>query len=255
MVSYEQIEQANSKLSSVQLGKGDKVKDYVMVPQRVKAFRMLYPEGFILTDILSHENNVVLMQARAGYYNENGDPVVLGTGFAFEEKNKGMVNGTSYIENCETSAVGRALGFLALGVDGGGICSAEELVNAITAQNQNKQQGQAVNTQQKAEQNSAPKAQVTTGSTVPPIQQNALQAPQTPPPAPAKPPMSEGAAYLVAEKAKLEQELGTGFNFGKARLELIANGQVESVPSATITLPQAQTLIKVMRETYGKKAG
>ena len=100
-------------------------------------------------------------------------------------------------------------------------------------------------------QNAPQRATVTTGATVPPVAQNA---PQAAPAAPQKPPMSEGAAFLVAEKAKLEQELGEGFNFGKARLELIANGKVESVPSATITLLQAQTLIKVMRDIYGKKA-
>ena len=127
-INYEDIVKANEGLATVEL-KGS--KKYVMVPERVKAFRKLYPEGFINTEIISHDGTVVLMQAKAGYYKENGEPVVLGTGMAQEVKGRGMVNGTSYIENCETSAVGRALGFLALGVDGGGICSAEELVNAI----------------------------------------------------------------------------------------------------------------------------
>jgi hypothetical protein len=54
-----------------------------------------------------------------------------------------MVNGTSYIENCETSAVGRALGMIGLGLNGGGICSAEELVNAVTAQQQMKNEEKA----------------------------------------------------------------------------------------------------------------
>jgi hypothetical protein len=62
--------------------------------------------------------------------------VILGTGLAQEVKGKGMVNSTSYIENCETSAVGRALGMLGLGINGGGICSAEELANAVLAQKQ-----------------------------------------------------------------------------------------------------------------------
>ena len=47
-VTYENIAQVNKDLSTVDI----KGKDYVVVPQRVKAFRMLYPEGFILTDIL-----------------------------------------------------------------------------------------------------------------------------------------------------------------------------------------------------------
>ena len=76
------------------------------------------------------------MQARVGYIREDGSRVILGTGLAQEVKGKGMVNSTSYIENCETSAVGRALGMLGLGINGGGICSAEELANAVLAQKQ-----------------------------------------------------------------------------------------------------------------------
>lgn len=95
-----------------------------------------------------------------------------------------------------------------------------------------------------------PAPQASTTDRVPPTQ----PAPQTPQPTPPKT-MSEGAAYLAAEKKKLEQEFGAEFNFGKARLQLIADGKVESIPSATITLPQAQALIKIMRETYGKQAG
>ena len=130
MITFEQIQKANEGLNSIDL----KNKPYVLVPERVKAFRKLFPEGFIMTDILSLENGVVVMKTEAGYY--DGDrKVVLGTGMAYEKETNGYVNKTSYIENCETSSVGRALGFLALGIDGGGICSAEELVNAIANQN------------------------------------------------------------------------------------------------------------------------
>ncbi len=130
MITYEQIQKANQGLDSIDL----KGKDYVMVPQRVRAFRMLFPEGFITTDILSLENGVCTMRTEVGYY--DGDRrVVLATGMAYEKETNGFVNRTSYIENCETSSVGRALGFLALGIDGGGICSAEELVNAVNNQN------------------------------------------------------------------------------------------------------------------------
>ena len=131
MITYEQIQKANEGLNSIDL----KNKAYVLVPERVKAFRKLYPEGFITTDILSLENGIVMMKTEVGYY--DGDRrVVLGTGMAYEKEANGYVNKTSYIENCETSAVGRALGFLALGIDGGGICSAEELVNAVNNQKQ-----------------------------------------------------------------------------------------------------------------------
>lgn len=134
MVTYEQIKQANESLNGISM----KDKTYVMVAQRVRAFRMLYPEGFITTDIISNENGVCLMKSEAGYYNKNGHKVVLGSGMAYEKESSSFINKTSYIENCETSSVGRALGFLALGIDGGSICSAEELANALN--NQKKQQ-------------------------------------------------------------------------------------------------------------------
>lgn len=236
MITYEQIEQANSKLSTIKLGKDGKQKDYVMVPQRVKAFRMLYPDGFILTDIISHENNIVMMQAKAGYYNEKGEQVVLGTGLAFEERNKGMVNGTSYIENCETSAVGRALGFLALGVDGGGICSAEELVNVIVAQNQ-----------APAASRPAANTQVTTGSTVPaPVK-------ATEPPKPAEPPKPETPGSFLKKKIDEMKTAIPGFDFMKARTELIQAGKVQDVPSATITMDQAKKLVVEMIAYYDEK--
>ena len=129
MITYDQIAKANVGLNSIDL----KNKAYVLVPERVKAFRKLFPEGFITTDIISLENGVCVMKSEVGYY--NGEKrIVLGTGMAYEKEANGYVNKTSYIENCETSAVGRALGFLALGIDGGGICSAEELVNAVNNQ-------------------------------------------------------------------------------------------------------------------------
>ena len=131
-LTYEDIVKANEGLTGIDV----KGKNYIMVPERVKAFRKLYPDGFIKTDIVSLSDGVVVMQTRVGYYNGN-DEVVLGTGLAYEKEANGYINKTSFIENCETSSVGRALGFLALGIDGGGICSAEELANAITNQNGN----------------------------------------------------------------------------------------------------------------------
>ena len=131
-MNYEDISRVNSEIKTIPL----KGKDYAMVPERVTAFRKLYPEGFIVTEIVAMEGPVVMMKAKAGYYREDGSEVILGTGLAREERGKGLVNSTSHIENCESSAVGRCLGFLGLGINGGGICSAEELANAVTAQKQ-----------------------------------------------------------------------------------------------------------------------
>ena len=62
---------------------------------------------------------------------------VLGTGYAYEKETSSFINKTSYIENCETSAVGRALAMVGIGTDAS-MCSAEELVNAINNQNNDK---------------------------------------------------------------------------------------------------------------------
>ena len=50
-----------------------------------------------------------------------------------EKESTSYINKTSYIENCETSAVGRALGFMGIGIDAS-MASAEELVNALVGQ-------------------------------------------------------------------------------------------------------------------------
>jgi hypothetical protein len=57
----------------------------------------------------------------------------LATGYAQEKESSSFINKTSYIENCETSAVGRALGFCGFGIDVS-VASYEEVANAINNQ-------------------------------------------------------------------------------------------------------------------------
>ena len=127
MTKYEDIVKANASINMTDIGRG---KEYAEVPQRVKAFRMLHPNGSLTSEIISLENGVVIIKATA--CDENGN--VLGTGHAYEKENNGFINKTSYIENCETSAWGRALA--ACGIIGGNegaagpIASAEEVLNA-----------------------------------------------------------------------------------------------------------------------------
>lgn len=94
---------------------------------------MVYPDGYIHTHFFSLENGVAVMLAECGYYNERGDRVLLGTGTAYEKENSTFINQTSYIENCETSAVGRALGMAGFGIDVS-VASAEEVQNAMLNQ-------------------------------------------------------------------------------------------------------------------------
>ena len=125
-MTYEELTQANATITTTPI----KGKNYAEVPQRVKAFRMLHPNGGITTEIISLENGVAVIKATA--FDEAGN--ILGTGHAYEKEGNGFINKESYIENCETSAVGRALGFVGIGIDTS-ICSAEELQNAIVNQN------------------------------------------------------------------------------------------------------------------------
>ena len=67
------------------------------------------------------------------------------TGHAHEDRNSSSINKTSYIENCETSAIGRALGALGIGSDEF-ISSAEELNNALEAQEVIKQTDKLIDT-------------------------------------------------------------------------------------------------------------
>lgn len=125
MATFDEIVKANATIVTQPI----KGKNYAEVNQRVKAFRMVYPQGTISSDIVSIENGVVVIKATCA--DETG--TILGTGYAYEKEGSSFINKESYIENCETSAVGRALGFAGFGIDTS-ICSAEELNNAILNQ-------------------------------------------------------------------------------------------------------------------------
>ena len=105
-----------------------KGKAYVEVNERIKAFRKMFPDGFIRTSILSLQDGVVTMMAEVGIEDR-----VLATGHAQEKETSSFINKTSFVENCETSAVGRALGMLGIGIDTS-VASAEEVENAILNQ-------------------------------------------------------------------------------------------------------------------------
>ena len=134
MITWEAICKAVEQMKTVPI----KGKDYVQVPERVKAFRQICPAGCISTEILSLTDEMVVMKTTI----TDEDGKVLATGMAFERPDSSYINKTSFIENCETSAVGRALGMLAIGVDAS-MASADELVNAIVNQERIKQNEKA----------------------------------------------------------------------------------------------------------------
>lgn len=129
MATYEQIKAANDSIRTTDI----KGKDYAEVNQRIKAFRMVYPDGFIITEMKSNADGVCVFVASVGYRGDGDHDYILGTGTAYEKEGSTFINKTSYIENCETSAVGRALGMAGFGIDTS-IASAEEVQNAIANQ-------------------------------------------------------------------------------------------------------------------------
>ena len=108
-----------------------KGKSYVLVNERIIAFRRVADfKGFALeTELLHLDDNSCVV--RATIKNEEGR--VIAQGMAQEDRSSSMINKTSFVENCETSAVGRALGFLGIGVEDS-IATAEEVEMAIAKQ-------------------------------------------------------------------------------------------------------------------------
>ena len=106
-----------------------KGKAYVEVNERIKYFRENYKGWSLESDLLSLDNGVCVIKATIK--DENG--VIKANGLAYEKENSTFINKTSYIENCETSAWGRALGNLGIGIDTS-IASAEEVINAVNNQ-------------------------------------------------------------------------------------------------------------------------
>lgn len=119
-----------------------KGKEYAEVNQRIKAFRMLYPNGVIKTELIKDENGECIIKAQVGYYVSPENINWLGTGYAKEKEDSSFINKTSYIENCETSAVGRALGMAGFGIDVS-VASAEEVLNALENQKITKEEAEA----------------------------------------------------------------------------------------------------------------
>ncbi|MBR2554515.1 MAG: hypothetical protein IKE94_06595 [Aeriscardovia sp.] len=133
-MTFEELQKANQSIVTTDI----KGKEYAEVNQRIKAFRMLYPEGCIKTELVSNADGVCVFKAWVYTRTEDGVGTLLGTGHAYERESSSFINKTSYIENCETSAVGRALGMCGFGIDTS-VCSADELNNALLQQDANKQ--------------------------------------------------------------------------------------------------------------------
>lgn len=127
-----ELAEANKNLKAMDI----KGKSYIPVNERIKAFRQIYPRGQILTEIIGLADGVVTM--KASVYDDEGR--LLATGHGQEKESSSFINKTSFIENCETSCVGRALGNAGLGLDDG-FASYEEVANAKLQQEQKPNEG------------------------------------------------------------------------------------------------------------------
>lgn len=115
-----------------------KGKSYVLVSDRVIYFNENFPNGSIRTEIVKYEDKQVIIKAIVTP--DFTDPNRFFTGYAQEIEGDGYINKTSALENAETSAVGRALAMLGIGVIDS-IASVDEINKA---ENRTKQPAQKV---------------------------------------------------------------------------------------------------------------
>lgn len=93
-------------------------KDYVLVSDRVIYFNETYPNGSIETILVSdYGSDIIVVKARViPNTNDPADQQREFTGYSQAVKGAGFINKTAALENAETSAVGRALAFMGIGV-------------------------------------------------------------------------------------------------------------------------------------------
>ena len=110
-------------------------KEYRTVAERVNLFHDENKDAVksIKTKILFTQEDKVVMRATVTV----GDSIY--TGHAEEVYGSSRINETSALENCETSAIGRALASAGLG--GSEFASADEVANAIINQGEDKKDG------------------------------------------------------------------------------------------------------------------
>ena len=102
-------------------------KDYKTVAERVTEFHNDHKDKkSIITEIIQFKDGIVVVKAVI----KIGEDVFCG--HAYEDVGSSPINTTSALENCETSAIGRALA--SAGYLGSEFASADELVGALNKQ-------------------------------------------------------------------------------------------------------------------------
>ncbi len=125
---------SNAKIKTTNI----KGKQYAEVHERIKHFRgePNYASLGINTEVLEWDKDKEEIIIRATIYDTNRDiGRILASGIAHERRDdkQSFVNKTSYVENAETSAIGRALACMGIGIEDA-YASAFEVANAIAQQ-------------------------------------------------------------------------------------------------------------------------
>ena len=106
-------------------------KEYVLVKTRLQYFRKHYENADIKTEILHFDGDSIMVKVIIFV-----DGKSVSEGIAHEEKGKNSINATSFCEIAQTSALGRALGILGIGITTS-VATWDEVNSAIKQQEAN----------------------------------------------------------------------------------------------------------------------
>lgn len=134
-----------------------KGKDYITVNERLKEFRNNFKDYSLTTEIIELGQDNCTMKATI----TDDKGVIRATGFAREVIAKSPINKFAFVENCETSAIGRALGNFGIGIDTA-ICTADELLMKMAQEQPEKTPAQKAS--ETRAKNKATKAEVEAGA-------------------------------------------------------------------------------------------
>lgn len=103
------------------------LEDYELVESRLRRLYTAHPQARVLTDMVHRDERSFIVKAEI--YLTADDMTPSATGYAEEIVGAGFVNKTSALENCETSAIGRAISnsILCLGAPEGKRPSRQEM--------------------------------------------------------------------------------------------------------------------------------
>lgn len=125
-ITLEQVNQLIDQVDIVRKKSGIdfRGKNYSMVVDRVLTFRRAFGWDYgIETEVVTELTGDNMVAVKCVVKNIEGR--IVGSGLAYEHKDNGPVNKLSALENCETSAIGRALA--SMGLAGGEYASGDEI--------------------------------------------------------------------------------------------------------------------------------